>query len=196
LNPTPGRGGSSSRSLPARTTPRSIIKPTTTVTITPSKSRSRSKSNNHRGGQEEQDDDDDDDPADDDLLTQILASQRTLAIHLRTTQQELELVRQARRIEAASSEEGEGEGGNNDAGLGAMVARWKGASRLAAEELFGLVRGRVDGMGGARAWRESRRPRGWDDGGGCGEGGKGRGDEEGEGEGEGEGCEGEEGEEK
>ena len=33
----------------------------------------------------------------------------------------------------------------------------KGASRLAAEERFELIRGRVEGRGGARAWRESRR---------------------------------------
>jgi Swi5-dependent recombination DNA repair protein 1 len=82
-----------------------------------------------------------------------------------------------------------------------MVAKWKGASRLAAEDLFGLIRGWVEGMGGARAWRESRRPRGWDDGdGGSGEGGKRRGDGDGEGEGEGdvgdEECEGEEGDEE
>jgi hypothetical protein len=33
----------------------------------------------------------------------------------------------------------------------------KAASRVAADELFELIRGRVEGMGGARAWRESRR---------------------------------------
>lgn len=48
-----------------------------------------------------------------------------------------------------------------------LVGKWKGASRAAAEELFGLIKGRVEGMGGGRAWRESRRWQreggGWDD---------------------------------
>jgi hypothetical protein len=48
-------------------------------------------------------------------------------------------------------------------GKGGWVFMWltqlcrKRASRLAAEELFGLIKGRVDGMGGAKAWRESRK---------------------------------------
>lgn len=183
---------------------------------TPSKPKPGPKPNTHSGGQE-QGEEEEDENDDADLLAQILASQRHLTTHLRTTQQELELVRQARRIEEASrarrshshsqfrgqdgqaeGQAGEEDGGEeNDAGLGAMVAKWKGASRLAAEELFGLIRGRVDGMGGAKAWRESRRPRVWDDGA-FGEGsGKGRGDGDGDGDGDGNGeGEGEEEEEE
>ncbi|KAK4040060.1 hypothetical protein C8A01DRAFT_35932 [Parachaetomium inaequale] len=93
--------------------------------------------------------------AEDDLLQQLQTSQRTLTTHLRTTQTKLDLVRQARQIEQAALAKRPGEA--VDAELRDMVAKWKGVSRLAAEELFRLIRGRVEGMGGARAWRESRR---------------------------------------
>ncbi|KAL2125074.1 hypothetical protein VTJ04DRAFT_1439 [Mycothermus thermophilus] len=94
------------------------------------------------------------------LIHQIQASQKRLQTQLRAAQQRLELVRQARRIEEASkpAADGDGDGGAEaDAGLRERIARWKAASRLAAEELFELVKERVDGMGGAKAWRESQR---------------------------------------
>ncbi|KAK4105617.1 hypothetical protein N658DRAFT_483068 [Parathielavia hyrcaniae] len=113
----------------------------------------------------------DDDVDDVVLLSRILASQRQLASQLRAAQAQLDLVRQARRIEQASAAsatagraggEGEGEGGidgggGGDAGLQGMISRWKAASRLAAEDLFELVRGRVEGVGGVRAWRARQR---------------------------------------
>jgi Swi5-dependent recombination DNA repair protein 1 len=34
-----------------------------------------------------------------------------------------------------------------------LIEKWKGASRQAAEELFGKVRDRVNRMGGPRAWK-------------------------------------------
>jgi hypothetical protein len=44
-----------------------------------------------------------------------------------------------------------------DAELRELVGKWRTASRLAAEDLFGLIKDRVAGMGGAKAWRESRK---------------------------------------
>lgn len=40
-----------------------------------------------------------------------------------------------------------------------LIAKWKGASREAAESVFGDVRDRVNGMGGVGAWREMGRRR-------------------------------------
>lgn len=66
-----------------------------------------------------------------------------------------------------------------DAELKAATAKWRAAGRAAVEDLFELVKGRVEGMGA-----EERRGRsGWDDDFGREEGPKGRGGEEGEGEG-------------
>lgn len=56
------------------------------------------------------------------------------------------------------------------------MKKWKGACRLAAEELFDLIKDRVEGMGGGDAWRETRRNQlsgGWDDGEGGGKTGEG-----------------------
>lgn len=50
--------------------------------------------------------------------------------------------------------------GGQNAPLEELVAKWKGASRMAAEELFDLIKERVDGMGGAKAWREMQAGRG------------------------------------
>ena len=70
--------------------------------------------------------------------------------------------------------------------LAGLVNRWKGASRIAAEELFGLVKGRVETMGSWKGlgggWEEDR-----DD---DRKGGRGEDADEDEGEGEGEGEEG------
>jgi Swi5-dependent recombination DNA repair protein 1 len=108
------------------------------------------------------------------------------------------LIRQARRIEEASSAsakrrpEGKTEQGEDavvdDAGLQEMILRWKAASRLAAEELFGLVRERMEGMGGVKAWRERQREVCDDRGGGFGFEGQEvvKGGEDGEAEGDGE----------
>ncbi|KAK4241576.1 hypothetical protein C8A03DRAFT_41059 [Achaetomium macrosporum] len=90
-----------------------------------------------------------------DLLHRILASQREMQSRLRETQKRLDLVRQARRIEQASFAKRPGE--PVDAELRELVEKWKRASRLAAEDLFGLIKERVEGMGGAKAWREGRK---------------------------------------
>ncbi|KAJ4397553.1 hypothetical protein N0V93_001784 [Gnomoniopsis smithogilvyi] len=66
----------------------------------------------------------------------------------------LEMVRQARRIEVASEAERPGEAVDQE--LRDLVAKWKGASRMAAEELFEIVRERVANSGGPKAWKEMR----------------------------------------
>jgi len=53
-----------------------------------------------------------------------------------------DLRRQAERIVAES--ERRRPGGPPDAELVALIAKWKGASRAAADEVFGFVKGRVD----------------------------------------------------
>ncbi|KAL2023257.1 hypothetical protein VTK56DRAFT_3380 [Thermocarpiscus australiensis] len=132
--------------------------------------------------------------SDDDLLQRMRAAQRRMDAQVRAMQKRLELVRQARRIEQASrarrrpgGEEGEEQQEEQqekevevDAEMRELVGKWKAASRVAAEELYGLVRARVEGMGGGgRAWGESRRR--WGFGFGC-SGGFGLGGEEEEGE--------------
>ncbi|KAK4197844.1 hypothetical protein QBC40DRAFT_284700 [Triangularia verruculosa] len=98
-----------------------------------------------------------------DLLQRIQRSHRDLDLQMKKVEKELELVRQARRIEGASRRKRPG--AEVDAELKELIGKWKVASRQAAEELFEVVKGRVDGMGGAGAWRESRKRRfgDWDD---------------------------------
>ncbi|KAG8159815.1 hypothetical protein KVR01_010452 [Diaporthe batatas] len=64
----------------------------------------------------------------------------------------LDLVRQAREIEAASERRRPGEPVDQE--LRDLVARWRAAGRAAAEELFETVKERVDNAGGPKAWRE------------------------------------------
>lgn len=78
----------------------------------------------------------------------------------------LETARQARRIEEASAPRRPGEPVDQE--LRELVVRWRGAGRLAAEEVFEVVKGRVERAGGARAWGQMRRRqmrgwRGWDE---------------------------------
>ncbi|AEO53620.1 hypothetical protein MYCTH_2295193 [Thermothelomyces thermophilus ATCC 42464] len=91
-----------------------------------------------------------------DLLHQLHLAQADLGNLLRSTQSRLDLARQARHIEQASATKS-GPGEPVDAELRAMTARWKSTSRQAAEELFGLIRERVEGMGGVKAWGATRR---------------------------------------
>ena len=48
---------------------------------------------------------------------------------------------------------------NRDTELEALIVKWKTATRLAAEEIFGGVRDRVNRMGGVGAWREREKER-------------------------------------
>ena len=70
---------------------------------------------------------------------------------IRDIDKRLEMVQQARKIEAAS--EIQCPGGPVDQELRDAIAKWKGASRLAADELFEVVRERVESAGGPKAWR-------------------------------------------
>lgn len=70
---------------------------------------------------------------------------------IRGVDRQLETVQQASKIEGASERRKPGEPVDQE--LRDLVVRWRGASRVAADELFELVRGRVDSSGGPRAWR-------------------------------------------
>ncbi|KAK1970604.1 hypothetical protein LY78DRAFT_652747 [Colletotrichum sublineola] len=61
-----------------------------------------------------------------------------------------EILRQARRIRGGSE-------GETDEQLVQLIGKWRAASRMAAEEVFRASRGRVEGMGGLRAWRKAQR---------------------------------------
>ncbi|KAK0734399.1 hypothetical protein B0T26DRAFT_808878 [Lasiosphaeria miniovina] len=133
--------------------------------------------------------DDNDDYDAEDLLERMRQAERETGAHVRQLQQELNVVRQAKRIEQQSEQSRRlrrqspptaptGDGGPSiiDAELRELVGKWKFASQQAAEELFELIKGRVAGMGGGKAWRETRRQQqqgffaGFDDGDGHGSG--------------------------
>ncbi|KUI70873.1 hypothetical protein VM1G_06221 [Cytospora mali] len=74
---------------------------------------------------------------------------------IKEVDKQLEVVQQAKKIEDAS--ERKYPGGPVDQELRDLVVKWKGASRLAAEELFEMVKGRVDNSGGPKAWKAMQR---------------------------------------
>ncbi|KAL3423510.1 DNA repair protein dds20 mei5 [Phlyctema vagabunda] len=99
---------------------------------------------------------------DDPDIAPLLKQQRELEKELRAVKQEMEVVEQAGKIEVKCGPEDE-----IDAELKELVVKWKAASRLAAEEMFGGVRDRVNRMGGPRAWKEMQQKQvefreGWD----------------------------------
>ncbi|KAL5315076.1 hypothetical protein ACEPPN_017727 [Leptodophora sp. 'Broadleaf-Isolate-01'] len=88
-------------------------------------------------------------------IAPMLKAQRELEKQLREVKEELDTAEQARKIEVDSHKnDPEGE---IDGELVELIDKWKGASRLAAEELFGKVRDRVNRMGGPRAWKEMQK---------------------------------------
>lgn len=91
-------------------------------------------------------------------------TQRETAARLRVVKAEMELVQQAGRIERESKAKRPGE--QIDAELREVTAKWRDASRLAAEDLFELIKQRVEGMGGAKGLRKQRQEYGgfYDDG--------------------------------
>ncbi|KAL1844511.1 hypothetical protein VTK73DRAFT_2390 [Phialemonium thermophilum] len=105
----------------------------------------------------------------DDEFQKVLAEARKAAFEARATareiQQEVEMARQARRIEERSRAQRPGEE-EVDGELQALVRKWRSSGRQAAEELLALAGDRIAGMGGAQAWREARKRRGerWRDG--------------------------------
>lgn len=75
-------------------------------------------------------------------IAPMLKAQRELEKQLREVKEELDTAEQARKIEVDSHKnDPEGE---IDGELVELIDKWKGASRLAAEELFGKVRDRVN----------------------------------------------------
>ncbi|CZT12108.1 uncharacterized protein RAG0_16060 [Rhynchosporium agropyri] len=85
----------------------------------------------------------------------LLRAQRELEKQLRDVKEELDTAEQARKIEKDSY--GKDPDGEIDGELRDLCEKWRGASRLAAEELFGKVRDRVNRMGGPRAWKEMQK---------------------------------------
>lgn len=85
----------------------------------------------------------------------MLRAQRELEKQLREIKEELDTAEQARKIEKDSQKKDPD--GEVDGELVELIEKWKGASRQAAEELFGKVRDRVNRMGGPRAWKEMQK---------------------------------------
>lgn len=77
-------------------------------------------------------------------LSSLQKQHSALLSTLSTLRAELDTYTQALKIETSGK----------DAELEALIAKWKGASRDAAEEMFGGVKDRVNRMGGVGAWRE------------------------------------------
>ncbi len=71
-------------------------------------------------------------------IAPLLKTQRDLERQLREAKEELEAAEQAGKIERESRE------GEVDGELVELIEKWRGASRMAAEELFGKVRDRVN----------------------------------------------------
>jgi Swi5-dependent recombination DNA repair protein 1 len=78
----------------------------------------------------------------DPAIAPLLKAQRELERQLKEVKEELEQAEQARKIERDSRKTDPD--AEIDGELLVLVDKWKGASRLAAEELFGKVRDRVN----------------------------------------------------
>ncbi|KAK3694606.1 hypothetical protein B0T22DRAFT_373661 [Podospora appendiculata] len=85
----------------------------------------------------------------DELLEQMRKNRNEMNTRLREMQQQLDLVRQAKRIEEHSHARRPGE--PVDAELRELMEKWKLASRQATEDVFELIKARVEGMGGGKA---------------------------------------------
>ncbi|KAK4454810.1 hypothetical protein QBC34DRAFT_433728 [Podospora aff. communis PSN243] len=90
----------------------------------------------------------------DTLQDQLRKIQRETAARIRAAEAELEVVEQAVQIRQESEAKRPGE--EIDAELKELVGKWKGASRMAAEELFELIKGRVERMGGTKGMLRRR----------------------------------------
>jgi Swi5-dependent recombination DNA repair protein 1 len=75
-------------------------------------------------------------------IAPLLKTQRELERQLREVKEELDQAEQARKIERESRKKDPD--GEVDGELVVLIEKWRGASRLAAEELFGKVRDRVN----------------------------------------------------
>ncbi|KAF7871639.1 hypothetical protein EAF04_003746 [Stromatinia cepivora] len=90
-------------------------------------------------------------------IAPLLKEQRELEKQLKEVKEELDMAEQAKKIERDSKAKDKDGNGEIDGELIQLCEKWKGASRLAAEELFGKVRDRVNRMGGPRAWKEMQK---------------------------------------
>ncbi|KAJ8066598.1 hypothetical protein OCU04_005645 [Sclerotinia nivalis] len=90
-------------------------------------------------------------------IAPLLKEQRELEKQLKEVKEGLEMAEQAKKIERDSNAKDKDGNGEIDGELIELCEKWKGASRLAAEELFGKVRDRVNRMGGPRAWKEMQK---------------------------------------
>ncbi|CAD6441704.1 86c5d4da-5f0e-4344-8372-ee42a361a332 [Sclerotinia trifoliorum] len=90
-------------------------------------------------------------------IAPLLKEQRELEKQLKAVKEELDMAEQAKKIERDSKAKDKDGNGEIDGELIELCEKWKGASRLAAEELFGKVRDRVNRMGGPRAWKEMQK---------------------------------------
>ncbi|KAK0117919.1 hypothetical protein ONS95_012233 [Cadophora gregata] len=88
-------------------------------------------------------------------IAPMLKAQSELEKQLREVKEALDSAEQARKIETDSQKRDHD--GELDGELLELIEKWKGASRLAAEELFSKVRDRVNRMGGPRAWKEMQK---------------------------------------
>jgi hypothetical protein len=75
-------------------------------------------------------------------IAPLLRQQRELEKQLRELEEKLDTAQQAKKIEASSRNKIPD--GDIDVELVELTAKWKAASRQAAEELFGQVRDRVN----------------------------------------------------
>ena len=75
-------------------------------------------------------------------IAPLLKTQRELERQLREIKEELDTAEQARKIERESRTKDPD--GKVDGELVVLIEKWRGASRVAAEELFGKVRDRVN----------------------------------------------------
>ncbi|TGO09323.1 hypothetical protein BTUL_0170g00130 [Botrytis tulipae] len=90
-------------------------------------------------------------------IAPLLKEQRELEKLLKEVKEELDTAEQAKKIERDSKAKNENGSGEIDGELVDLCEKWRSASRLAAEELFGKVRDRVNRMGGPRAWKEMQK---------------------------------------
>jgi len=89
-------------------------------------------------------------------LAALLSSfEKELDRDAKEIQQRKELIAQAEQIKAESERRRPGEA--VDAELQDLIQKWKAAARSAADEVFGIVKERVAGAGGMKAWREMER---------------------------------------
>jgi len=86
-------------------------------------------------------------------ITQMMKTQRDLESQLRESRQQLDITKQALKIETDSNNKTYSE---VDGELLGLIQKWKAVSRAAAEDLFTGIRERVNRMGGPKAWKEAK----------------------------------------